>query len=59
MAPRVGMFTHLVVRITGSVLMMPPQDPSKPFQDASDYRNKVNIGLNLRNNKRGEEVGAV
>uniref|UniRef100_A0A2P2I0F3 5'-3' exoribonuclease 1-like n=1 Tax=Hirondellea gigas TaxID=1518452 RepID=A0A2P2I0F3_9CRUS len=56
LAQKIGISPHLVIRITGSVLMVPPQDPTKPFLDTSEYKNKTSIGLNLRNNKRNEEV---
>lgn len=56
LAQRLGMSPQLAVKVTGSILMTPKQDPNKPFQDSSDYKNKINIGLNLRHNKKGEEV---
>ncbi|KAF2357382.1 putative 5-3 exonuclease [Trinorchestia longiramus] len=56
LAQRLGVSQQLVVRITGSVLMVPNRDPSKPSPAPDDFKSKVNIGLNLRINKKMEEV---
>jgi hypothetical protein len=53
---RLGVSQQLVVRITGSVLMTPNKDPNKPAPASDDFRSKINIGLNLRINKKMEEV---
>ena len=50
-APKLGINSHLLSRITGTLFVL-----KGPKEAELDHASKVNIGLNLKNNKRGEEV---
>ncbi|XP_068209934.1 5'-3' exoribonuclease 1-like isoform X1 [Palaemon carinicauda] len=52
-AQKVGISTHLLARLTGTVFLLPP---SSDNPGELDMKNRLNIGLNLKNNKRSEEV---
>ncbi|XP_053648678.1 5'-3' exoribonuclease 1 isoform X1 [Cherax quadricarinatus] len=54
-AQKVGISSHLLARITGTVFLVPPSGPNNPMADV-EMKNKLNIGLNLKSNKRNEEV---
>lgn len=51
-AQRAGIFPHLLSRITGSVLINMSRRP----QNEGEAIPKVNIGLNLKFNKKNEEI---
>lgn len=51
---RVGVSPQLLARLTGSVFLAPPKSAAN--MDANEGRGRINIGLNLKNNKRNEEV---
>ncbi|XP_050708654.1 5'-3' exoribonuclease 1-like isoform X2 [Eriocheir sinensis] len=53
-AQRLGMSSHLFSRLTGTVFLAPPTTSMAPGD--MEIRNKLNIGLNLKNNKKNEEV---
>lgn len=50
-AQKLGISSHLLSRITGTMFVL-----KGPKEAEVDHAGKVNIGLNLKNNKRGEEV---
>lgn len=50
---KVGISTHLLARLTGTVFLLPP---SADNPGELDMKNRLNIGLNLKNNKKSEEV---
>ncbi|XP_047471890.1 5'-3' exoribonuclease 1-like isoform X1 [Penaeus chinensis] len=51
---RAGIYHQLLARITGTVFLAPPVGDN-PMAEM-ETRNKLNIGLNLKNNRRNEEV---
>ncbi|XP_063888211.1 5'-3' exoribonuclease 1-like [Scylla paramamosain] len=53
-AQRLGISSHLLSRLTGTVFLAPPMGDG--LLDEAEMRNKLNIGLNLKNNKKNEEV---
>ncbi|CAL4091513.1 unnamed protein product, partial [Meganyctiphanes norvegica] len=53
-AQLLGISSNLVARMTGIIFMLPPVGPD-PMAEI-EQRNKINIGLNLKNNKKNEEV---
>lgn len=53
-AQQLGISSNLVARLTGIIFMLPPVGPDKMAE--IEQRNKINIGLNLKNNKKNEEV---
>nr|XP_045617221.1 5'-3' exoribonuclease 1-like isoform X2 [Procambarus clarkii] len=53
-AQKVGISSHLLARLTGTVFLVPPSG-SNPMAEI-EMKNKLNIGLNLKSNKRNEEV---
>ncbi|MPC31399.1 5'-3' exoribonuclease 1 [Portunus trituberculatus] len=55
-AQRLGISSHLLSRLTGTVFLAPPMGDG--LLDETEMRNKLNIGLNLKNNKKNEEVRA-
>ena len=54
-ASRTSISPHLFARITGTVFLAPPLEMN-PFQERESAKNKLNVGLNLKNNKKNEEV---
>ena len=50
-AQQLGISSHLLSRITGTMFVL-----KGPKEAEVDHAGKVNIGLNLKNNKKGEEV---
>ena len=50
-AQQLGISSHLLSRITGTMFVL-----KGPKEAELDHAGKVNIGLNLKNNKKGEEV---
>ncbi|KAG0722266.1 5'-3' exoribonuclease 1 [Chionoecetes opilio] len=50
-AQRLGISSHLLSRLTGTIFLAPPGS-----LEEMEMRNKLNIGLNLKNNKKNEEV---
>ena len=50
-AQKLGISSHLVSRITGTLYIQ-----KSPKEAEAEYASKVNVGLNLKNNKRNEEV---
>ncbi|XP_071541169.1 5'-3' exoribonuclease 1 [Panulirus ornatus] len=51
-AQRIGLSSHLLARLTGTVYLVPPSGTLSE----NETRAKLNIGLNLKDNKRNEEV---
>ena len=50
-AQQVGISSHLLSRITGSIFIQ-----KGPREVDSDFANRINVGLNLKFNKKNEEV---
>lgn len=50
-AQRLGISSHLLSRITGAMFVI-----RGPREAEIEFASKINIGLNLKNNKRNEEV---
>ena len=50
-AQKLGISSHLVSRITGTLFIQ-----KSPKEAEAEFASKVNVGLNLKNNKRNEEV---
>lgn len=50
-AQKLGISSHLLSRLTGSIFVI-----KGPREAEIEYSSKVNVGLNLKNNKRNEEV---
>ena len=48
---QLGISSHLLSRITGSIFIQ-----KGPKEADSEYANRINIGLNLKFNKKNEEV---
>ena len=55
-AKRLGVSPHLLSRITGTVLMNLTPDPVGEEVSRAPKPRKINVGLNLKFNKRSEEV---
>ncbi|KAG7166243.1 5'-3' exoribonuclease 1-like [Homarus americanus] len=51
---RIGMSSHILARLTGTVFLVPPSGGN--LMAEMEMKNKLNIGLNLKSNKRNEEV---
>lgn len=52
MSQRLGISSHLLSRITGSIFVV----DAKPGSSSTENARKTNIGLNLKFNKKNEEV---